>query len=407
MATAAPIRDPSGAPSPAVAPPPGNPRFPLFDSLRGLAVLAVVVYHAFVVTGALNRRGIGDAVATLGGTGPILFFAISGFLLYRPWAAARAAAAPAPRTARYARRRALRILPAYWLALTVLAVYPGITGVFSGDWWRYYLFLQLYDQDTLGRGIPVAWTLCVEVTFYLALPLWVFALRKVRLRGEIAGLALLAGAGALVQIAAARQELSHLAAQSLLGQCTWFAVGMALAVVSVAEPRYARLQRLRRVAIEHPALCWSGAAVAFGVLVLVRSQPDGLLGIVLALRTEQPYLKICADVVLTAALLALILLPATFAAGGGSMPKRTPATAPLALLGLISYGVYLWHLTIAELVSLPSMPSQFRASGLDLGGRIADGATPVVLIMTLVLSCVVATLSYRFVELPFLRRKEG
>ena len=103
------------APSPAVAPPPGNPRFPLFDLLRGLAVLAVLVWHVFVFTGALDRRWIGDAVSTAGSMGPLLFFAISGFLLYRPWIASR----DAPHTGRYFRRRALRILPAYWFALTV------------------------------------------------------------------------------------------------------------------------------------------------------------------------------------------------------------------------------------------------------------------------------------------------
>ena len=80
---------------------------------------------------------------------PILFFAISGFLLYRPWVAA-----PRPAPRRYARRRALRILPAYWLALTLLAIFPGIVGVFTGDWWRYYLFLQLYSADTAQPGHP-------------------------------------------------------------------------------------------------------------------------------------------------------------------------------------------------------------------------------------------------------------
>ena len=130
------------APSPAVAPPPGNPRFPLFDALRAIAVIAVVAFHAAILGGALERPVLGDAAVQLGALGPIVFFAISGFLLYRPWVAARAAGAVPPAALRYARRRALRILPAYWVALTVLAIYPGITGVFTSDWWRYYLFLQ-------------------------------------------------------------------------------------------------------------------------------------------------------------------------------------------------------------------------------------------------------------------------
>jgi peptidoglycan/LPS O-acetylase OafA/YrhL len=67
-----------------------------------------------------------------------VFFALSGFLLYRPYLAARLAGRPQPSTRSFLRRRWLRILPAYWVALTVLAIWPGLPGVFTGDWWRYY-----------------------------------------------------------------------------------------------------------------------------------------------------------------------------------------------------------------------------------------------------------------------------
>jgi peptidoglycan/LPS O-acetylase OafA/YrhL len=146
--------------------------------------------------------------------------------------------------------------------------------------------------------------------------------------------------------------------------------------------------------------------VAVAALVLLRRQPGGLLGIVVALQTQQPYAKIIADIVLTAAMLTLVLLPATFMGGGGGMPRRLLAAAPLAALGLISYGVYLWHLTIAEMIALPSMPQHFSAGGLDLVARLPAGRTVVLLILTLAVSCAVAAASYRYVELPFLRRKE-
>jgi peptidoglycan/LPS O-acetylase OafA/YrhL len=374
-------------PSPAVAPPPGNPRFPLFDSLRGLAVLAVLVWHVFVFTGALDRRWLGDAISTAGSMGPLLFFAISGFLLYRPWVAGRP-----PSSARVFRRRALRILPAYWLALTVLAVWPGITGVFSGDWWRYYFFLQLYDSDTLVRGIPVTWTLCVEVTFYLALPLW-----AVLVRGrEWPALAALALFGAVIQIAAGREAVDELVAQSLLGQSTWFALGMALAIASVRD------RRLRL----SPALCWAGALVAYVALTVLRDQPNGFFGLLLELQKQQPYPKLIADLLLTGLILALLLAPAVWDAPR-ALPQRVLSWAPLAFLGLISYGVYLWHLTIAELLILPESPHDFPASGLDLVNRIPQGATPICLMLTLAVSGTIAWLSYRFVELPFLRRKEA
>jgi peptidoglycan/LPS O-acetylase OafA/YrhL len=359
----------------------------------------VLLYHVFIFTGALNRRGIGDAIAVAGGQGPILFFAISGFLLYRPWVAARAAGAPEPATGRYLRRRALRILPAYWLALTVLAIWPGITGVFTDDWWRCYFFLQLYEPATLGLGIPVAWTLCVEVTFYLALPLWALALRRAGVRGELAALAALALFGVAVQVAAGREAMADVAAQSLLGQSTWFAIGMALAVASVAGARGAR------GLAERPELCWAVAALAFAALVLVRRQPDGLFGIVVALETRQPYPKLLADVALTALMLVLILAPAVWDAPA-RLPQRVLALAPLAWLGVISYGVYLWHLTLAELIILPEMPQHFEAAGLGLMEHMRDGGTPVMVVLALAASCAVAFASYRFVELPFLRRKE-
>ena len=158
---------PHEAPSPALAPPPGNPRFPLFDGLRAIAALGVLTFHSFELSGKLGL-GLSGRFAEVAVNGVLLFFVISGFLLYRPYVAAHSHGHGGPSRARYARRRALRIVPAYWTVLTLLAIYPGIRGVFSGDWWRYYGFLQLYSGRTLGGGIQVAWTLSVEVSFYVA-----------------------------------------------------------------------------------------------------------------------------------------------------------------------------------------------------------------------------------------------
>src|SRR4051794_25208005 len=107
---------------PAVAPPPGNPRFPLFDGLRAIAALSVLVYHTSAYSGAQRESIVAPVLARLN-TGVVIFFAISGFLLYRPFVAARMDARPGPGTFKYARRRFLRIVPAYWVALTILAFY--------------------------------------------------------------------------------------------------------------------------------------------------------------------------------------------------------------------------------------------------------------------------------------------
>ena len=82
------------APSPALAAPPGNPRFPLFDGLRGIAVLAVLLLHSSELSGRVGLGVGGRLGEAAGGLGVIVFFVISGFLLYRPFAAARATGRP-------------------------------------------------------------------------------------------------------------------------------------------------------------------------------------------------------------------------------------------------------------------------------------------------------------------------
>jgi peptidoglycan/LPS O-acetylase OafA/YrhL len=105
--------------APNLAPPPGNPRFPLVDSLRAIAALLVFAGHTVTETTSLAVHPERFVWATnVAYEGVALFFLISGFLLYRPFVAARAGgrAVPLPD---YARRRVLRIVPAYWAALSI------------------------------------------------------------------------------------------------------------------------------------------------------------------------------------------------------------------------------------------------------------------------------------------------
>ena len=410
---AAQVATARSAPSPAVAPPPGNPRFALFDSLRAISVLGMIAFHVASITGALERGLAGDGLAVLGPQALIQFFVISGFLLYRPFVAARARNATAPSVFRYGRRRVLRIVPAYWVALTVLAIFPGIVGVFTGDWWRYYFFLQLYSSRTVGGGIPVAWSLCVEVTFYILLPFWAMGLRHLRLgsgqdawvRGELAALALVILGGVGVQLAAARNVVSDLVATTLLGQCVWLALGMTLAVASVFVEHRDRDSRAARAVVEHPGLCWLGAGAAFvGLTLLLR--PGGLFGIVQTLTTAQPIGKTLAAIALGVVINSLLTLPAVFGERAGGVPRRILAAAPLAWVGLVSYGMYLWHLAVAEVLGLPEDPRHFSASGLDLVARIDHLTTPILYVLVVAATAVLAAASYYLVELPFLRRKE-
>jgi len=401
----------SVAPSPAFAAPPGNPRFPLFDGLRGLAVLSILAFHCAEYSGRIGLGPLGRLAEVAGGEAVIVFFVISGFLLYRPFAAARAAGRARPSNARYARRRALRILPAYWTALTVLAIFPGLAGVFTGDWWRYYAYLQLYSAHGRDTGIQVAWTLCVEVTFYIALPLWVLALRRVPMRGSdrrflVSELACLAGAfviGIAVQVLAARGHLPYVLSVSLLGQGAWMTIGMALAVLSVAAQRRPVPFQWLSALGDRAELCWAvGLLAAAGLVALVPS--SGLFGLIATTQLPQSIPRTAAKLSLETVLVIALVLPAVFGSRRGPA-RRVLSWRPFIGLGVISYSFYLYHLPIVGLLAV-DRTGAFSFRGLNLMAHVHVARTGVLYVLALAVTAVVATISYRFVELPFLRRKE-
>jgi len=406
-------RELAQAPSPALAPPPGNPRFPLFDGMRGIAVLGILAFHVLELTGKIGL-GIGGRLAEVAGyQAVIVFFVISGFLLYRPYVAARTRGRPVPSTRRYARRRALRILPGYWTVLTLLAIYPGVTGAFSGQWWRFYGYLQLYAQHTQNQGIPVAWTLCVEVTYYIALPFWAFGVRRLaRGRGaralvisELAPIALVIAGGFIVQLAAAHRLVSHIVASSLAGQFSWIAIGMALAVASAVGQRERTGVRALDAAANHSTLCWCVAAAGFvGLAPLQPSQ--GLYGLIAAIGARQSLATTAGKLALETVVVVALVLPIIFGDQSRGAPRRIVALRPVAWLGVISYSFYLWHLTVAEWIAWPKATGSFSAGGLNLLGHVHVASSLVLYVVTFAATAALASTSYRFIELPFLRRKE-
>ena len=256
--------------------------------------------------------------------------------------------------------------------------------------------------------------MCVEVSFYLLLPLWVLGIRRLAtragpdawLRAELVPLAAAAAAAVLVQVLAQRNVISDLVATSLAGQLVWLTVGMALAVASVATERAGGAGRFVGLVTERPELCWAGAALAFVGLVVV-TEPEGLTGIVQTLSERQPIPKTLASIALSAAMASLILLPAVFGEGAGGLPRRLLASRVLTWLGVISYGLFLWHLPVAHFLALPEDPFRFSAPGLDLIAQLPRATTAVLVALTLAATCVFATASYYLVELPFLRLKEA
>ncbi len=400
---ATPARTAPAEPDPAdphvaasVAPPPGHPRFPMLDGVRAIAALSVVVLHVSDRSGFSQHQIVGALTARLN-VGVALFFVLSGFLLYRPFVAARVDGRPSSTVTHYLRRRALRILPGYWVALAVTAGVGWVT--FALGWWRYAFFLQPYNIYSLFSGINPAWTLSIEVLFYLSLPLWVVVAgrllagrpRAAQLRAELWAVGALAVFGIAFRTAAVLIQNTSLWVISYPAHLAWFAGGMGMALLSLwLEDRPAPW--LLRPLIASPAACWGAALVAYLLAAYASGLPRGL-------GSSPTPLENIVGHVLYLAIAVLVALPAiapTGAARGVSAAIRRLLGHPLALwLGAISYGIFLYHDPFLDwLIARGFLDSAPGLPYLDLmivvvGGAILMGAA-----------------SYYLVERPFLRLKD-
>ena len=169
------------------------------DGLRGLAVLAVVLYHATLLapgTGATGRTLL--AAARLGWAGVDLFFVLSGFLITRLLVESRGAD-------NYFRvfyaRRLLRIFPLYYVSLLVLVLLFRVPGGESLWYWLYASNVKATLSGWPSAPLSHFWSLAVEEQYYLVWPLAVSLLSRRALVSLCAGLVVLvpaARAGAWV-----------------------------------------------------------------------------------------------------------------------------------------------------------------------------------------------------------------
>jgi peptidoglycan/LPS O-acetylase OafA/YrhL len=285
-----------------------------------------------------------------------IFFLLSGFLLYRPFLRARLLGERSPHAAPYGWRRVLRIVPAYWVALTLSALWLGHRGVFDPPaTWSYYGFAQIYTGHVLG-GLAQAWTLCVELTFYALLPAWAWLMRRFdrdgvgSARSELIALAALAIAGTAYQAAflvgAADPAHANTAAALtyLPGYLDHFALGMAIAVASVVGERSGRAPRAVAWAERRPWLAW-GLALAAYVAVC---RGIGLSGVGILAEPYTAWQAMGRHWLY--ALVALgVLLPAVFGDPRAGLIRRHVLGNPVLLwVGVVSYGVYLWHDAVFE-----------------------------------------------------------
>lgn len=375
-------------------------RFPLFDSLRAIAAVSVVATHAAFFAGAY---GDGSAVAPYAArleVGVTIFFLISGFLLYRPFVAARIAGESSPAAGPYAWRRFLRIVPAYWLALTVTVIWIGTDGVFTGSGIpTFYGLAQSYRETTISGGITQAWSLTIELAFYAFLPIYALLMRRLPARDERARFRTEA-IGLLVLVAiAVVWKLAFLEAGNpdkvkitpgliaLPAYFDQFALGMGMAVLSVWTTRRGALPRWLAPLDRFPGIAWAGALVAFWAV----SKQIGLRG-----RFFEPFdrLQYLERHWLFALVGLGVILPAVFGDQTRGLVRRVLANRVLLWIGLVSYGLYLWHTAaLAQLAKWHYGDAEIIHSYVWwLAGGLAFGLA-------------LAAASYYLVERPALRLK--
>ncbi|MCU1371721.1 MAG: acyltransferase [Ilumatobacteraceae bacterium] len=378
-----------------------------FEILRAIAALMVVVHHAGSAAGPERTGRLYDLTAVMD-SGVAVFFVLSGFLIYRPFVAAQVEGRTAQRTGGFWWRRVLRIVPAYWAALTFF----WAIGTFDlgPQWWRFYLFLQIYSPSTVFGGIVQAWSLATEMSFYLFLPVWAMALaavsRRARTVGQtvalhLAGCALLivGGTASRIAIEAWAPSKVGIAFDWLPTNLDLFGTGMALAVVSVwsvhDDALRARLDRLAaRVEV-----WWLAAAAIFlwyAYRIGARTFEEGYSGWFWHRRQ------------LSLALFTLLMMiPAVFGPQDRTWARRAWSWKPVVWLGTVSYGIYLWHLdwmkrSITSLGAFgsPSWPGWVHSVP-------GDSSFPYLVVVGVGVGTVFAAVSWYLLELPLQRFKGG
>ncbi|MGW4249177.1 acyltransferase family protein [Nocardia sp. NPDC004722] len=358
---------------------------PALEGMRALAALGVVLTHVAFQTGATGQPLLGRVWERFD-MAVAVFFALSGFLLWRPHATAARGEGKAPSAARYLLHRAARILPAYWVVVTaVLILLPSAAHTAGLRVWVSNLaLLQVFVPFTLTDGLTQMWSLSVEVAFYLVLPLLAFAL--VWLRGQrarfrvpvVLGLGLVFLSWNFLPVPT--PDGIH-ADNWLPGYLPWFATGMLLAELADLP-----VPRLRRIAGNH-LLMWP---LALAALLLATTDLAGLRG----LTHGQPWqyaAKMALGAIIGFGLLApLVLRP--------DRPHRLLQSRVAATLGRWSYGIFIWHLAVLSIIFPVFGIIPFR------------GHFVIVYVLTIAFTLPLAAASFALVEEPvrqWTRRRFG
>lgn len=360
-------------------------RLGVIDGLRGVAIALVVWYHVYLMTWQSPTAKIFGHeidVSSIGATGYLgvdLFFFLSGFCIFYPFAKSQVAGTKGPTLRHFFSRRALKIVPSYLLCIGLLVGfgyqhYPN-AGAEIRDLLAHVLFIHNWFDATSGSINGVLWSLGDEVQFYLLFPLiaWCF------LRKPAPTFLAMIAVGILWRWSISGNGLSNQYNQ-LPGVIDQFAVGMAVAYA------YWYL-RLKETSLAARTDLWTSVAligvVAFIALVegawMVRYTNGGIQALQMQYRT------------IVALAFGAIGLGSLFA---HPLWVRLVANPALIFLAAISYNLYLWHqIFVYLLLRTPWFPK----------GAHAPHAQVLFTLIVVPFSLAVATLVTYLFERPILK----
>jgi peptidoglycan/LPS O-acetylase OafA/YrhL len=164
----------------------GQSTIAALDGVRAVAALFVIGFHIDVINKTdlwvAWKYPLASALITFGGSGVTLFFVLSGFLLFMPYAKALLFEARWPSAKQFYLRRALRILPAYYVALVLILLIFERQYLQLAYWKHLLLFVTMYMDSTPQTFREINgpfWTLAIEWQFYMVMPLLMFGFYKV------------------------------------------------------------------------------------------------------------------------------------------------------------------------------------------------------------------------------------
>lgn len=343
---------------------------PALEGMRAVAALGIIVAHVAFQTGNDTGPLVNRMMARLDFFVPV-FFALSAFLLWRRYRESTGWAS-------YYVKRLGRIMPGYWVTVVVVLLLfpvasepggpPGPVAVLAN-----LTLTQNYVPDGLVGGLTHLWSLCVEMFFYLTMPLLALAVGRRSRAVRVATIAVV-GASSFVWPFIAWHDAAvnaHIMPWAFL---SWFAVGLLAAELEgwLRENPGAGAERAVRWARRR--WLWIILAVAAVAVAAV----DGPEGLVTAGDGEFARRNVYGMVFAAALIVPWAVAPAS----------RVLDSAVMQALGRWSYSIFLWHMAMLSLV--------FPLLGIGL----FQGSVLLVLIATVALTIPVAALSYAVVEDP-------